>query len=220
MTRPRVHETDEGIVGEFNVQTYDEFHRIMRDRGWIETDLIIKSGITAGHSLEIGPGPGYLGLEWLKKTEGTRLTGVDVSQDMIDRATVNAEAYGLTSRVEYVLADARRLPFADEQFDGVFSNGSLHEWAQPPEVLGEMARVLRPGGILLVSDLRRDMLAPVRWFLWTMIKPRSMRKGFLTSVASSYTPDEVRKLVTHVRRIDWKLQSNPIGLVALGVRTA
>ena len=62
MARPRIPETDQGIVGELNVTTYDEFHRVMRDRGWIETDLLIESGINSGHALEIGPGPGYLGL--------------------------------------------------------------------------------------------------------------------------------------------------------------
>jgi ubiquinone/menaquinone biosynthesis C-methylase UbiE len=218
VTKPRVHETDEGIVGEFNVQAYDEFHRVMRDRGWIETDLIIASGITSGHALEIGPGPGYLGLEWLKKTEGTRLTGAEISPDMITLATGNAEVYGLAARVEYVLADAHVLPFENDGFDGVFSNGSIHEWARPTEVLGEMTRVLRPGGIVVLSDLRRDMLPPVKWFIWTMTRPKAIRRGFLTSVASSYTPDEVKALLQGIQQVDWKVDGNPIGIVARGVK--
>ncbi len=66
MTRPRVTETDQGIQGEFTVTLYDQMQRRLRDKGWIETKDIIKSGITKGIALEIGPGPGYLGLEWLK----------------------------------------------------------------------------------------------------------------------------------------------------------
>jgi ubiquinone/menaquinone biosynthesis C-methylase UbiE len=86
MTRPRVIETDEGIQGEFTVQIYDRMQRKLRDKGWIETKDVINSGITDGLALELGPGPGYLGLEWLKNTSGTTLIGLDISEDMISVA--------------------------------------------------------------------------------------------------------------------------------------
>jgi len=214
MVKPRVHETTEGILGEFNVEAYDRMLQSLRDRGWMETGLVIKSGIQTGHALEIGPGPGYLGLEWLKKTVETRLTGVDISPDMISRARNNAEVYGLADRVEYVLADARRLPFDRNQFDGAFSNGSLHEWDRPEEILREIVRVLRPGGSLVLSDLRRDMLLPVKWFLWMATKPKTMRQGLLTSIASSYTPREVRELLADAGFSGrWQVSGNPLGVV-------
>ena len=95
MVRPRVSETDSGITGEFNTQTYDLMMRRMRDRGWLETKLIIKEGISSGLVLEVGPGPGYLGLEWLRNTNATRLKGLDISDDMITVARRNAHEYGL-----------------------------------------------------------------------------------------------------------------------------
>src|SRR5271157_4676980 len=101
MTKPRVKETDQGIQGEFTVEIYNRFQRTMRDRGWIETNAIIKSGIQTGHVLEIGPGPGYIGLEWLKSTNATHLTGLDISPDMIAIAERNANEYSLSDRVEY-----------------------------------------------------------------------------------------------------------------------
>ena len=52
------------------------FRRTKRDKGWIETKDLIKRGISAGRVLEVGPGPGYLGLEWLAHTQETFLTGV------------------------------------------------------------------------------------------------------------------------------------------------
>ena len=70
-------------------------------------DSIIKSGITHGIALEIGPGPGYLGLEWLKKTNGTILRGVDISKEMIKIAEENAGEYRLQNRVKYVQSDDR-----------------------------------------------------------------------------------------------------------------
>ena len=92
----------------------------MRDKGWIETDNIIKAGISRGHALEIGPGPGYLGLEWLKKTSQTQLTVLEISQAMIDISRQNAQDYHLDSdRITYVHHTAQVLPFEDNRFDSV-----------------------------------------------------------------------------------------------------
>ena len=66
MTKARIIETESGIIGEFNTQMYDIMMRNMRDKGWIETNLILKEGISLGLALEIGLGPGYLGLERLQ----------------------------------------------------------------------------------------------------------------------------------------------------------
>ncbi len=82
MTKPRVPETDSGIQGEFDVTVYDQFQRSMRDRGWIETRELLSHGITGGYALEVGPGPGYLGLEWLKHTQATSLRGLEISPVM------------------------------------------------------------------------------------------------------------------------------------------
>ena len=213
MTKPRVQETTTGIQGEFDVQAYDQMMRSLRDRGWMETGLLLKRGIASGHALEIGPGPGYLGLEWLKKTQGTCLTGVDISPAMIALAEKNAREYELADRVAYSLGDARGLGFAAGEFDAVFSNGSLHEWEDPGTILKEAYRVLRPGGRLLVSDLRRDMLAPVKLFLWIVTKPKTMKKGLLTSIASSYTPREVKELLLSANLETWEVESNALGLV-------
>lgn len=71
MPKPRIVETNQGIQGEFNVSIYDQMQKRFCDKGWMETNSIIQSGINKGLVLEIGPGPGYLGLEWLKKTKNT-----------------------------------------------------------------------------------------------------------------------------------------------------
>lgn len=111
MARSRVPETDQGIEGELTVEMYDRMQRRLRDRSWIETDDVIKSGITGGLALEIGPGPGYLGLDWLGKTCDSSLTGLDISQDMVALARRNAHACGFGARTEYVCGSAATLPF-------------------------------------------------------------------------------------------------------------
>ena len=124
MGKQRVVETDEGIQGEQETTVYDAMMRRLRDKGWMVTDAILKAGISDGLVLEIGPGPGYLGLEWLKKTEDTSLLGLDVSNDMLELARSNALGYGVADRVEYILGDAQQMVFAGVTFDAAFSSAS------------------------------------------------------------------------------------------------
>jgi ubiquinone/menaquinone biosynthesis C-methylase UbiE len=191
----------------------------MRNRGWLETGLIIKEGITTVLALEVGPGPGYLGLEWLKKTAGTRLNGLDISEDMLALARKNAAEYGLSDRVKYIAGDARKMPFEDGHFDAVFTNGSLHEWAHPEEILNEIMRVLKPGGKYVISDLRRDIIAPIKWFLWMMTGPKEMHHGLITSLNASYTLPEVETMLSRTNLQGCRVSKNPLGIVISGKKT-
>jgi len=212
MLRARIVETDQGIQGELTVDIYDQMQKRLRDYGWIETKDLIKSGITKGLALEIGPGPGYLGLEWLKNTQGTNLKGLDISKDMISKAKNNAKEYGLSERVEYIQSSGNKMPFESEQFDAVFTNGSLHEWNDPENTFNEIWRVLKDGGRVFISDLRRDMNIFIRWFLWFNTKPKGIRSGLITSINAAYTPSELRDLVKKTKLEKGLVSGNPFGL--------
>jgi ubiquinone/menaquinone biosynthesis C-methylase UbiE len=218
MTRSRVPETNQGIQGEFTVEIYDQMQRRLRDKGWIETRDITKSGITHGLALEIGPGPGYLGLEWLKNTQGTTLKGLDISADMIAVAERNARAYGLDERVEYVQSSGAKLPFEDRYFDAVFTASSLHEWSEPKKTFHEVWRVLKLGGRLLISDFRRDMFPLLKWCLWLIAKPRAIRPGLLTSIHAAYTPGEVKALIRETKLSSCEVIRSPAGLRIVGTK--
>jgi ubiquinone/menaquinone biosynthesis C-methylase UbiE len=217
MPRLRIPET-EGVTGELTVQQYDALMRRLRDKGYLDPNAILEAGICTGSCLEIGPGPGYLGLAWLRKTAGTRLTGLDLSTDMLAVANENARHYGVQARVNYVEGRAQRMPFGDGQFDAVFSNGSLHEWTEPETVFNEIDRVLKPGGRFYISDLRRDMNPAIRWFLKLNIKPKERRAGFLSSVAASYTPDETAELLARTKLFNAQVQRKRMVLVVTGVK--
>jgi len=218
MARPRVVETDDGIQGEFNVGIYDQMQRRFRDKGWIETRELLKHEIVHGRALEIGPGPGYLGLEWLRLTEGTALTGLDISADMIAIARRNADEYGVTARAQYVPSTGDRFPFDDNSFDAVFTNGSLHEWSNPQGMFGEMWRALKVGGRVFISDLRRDMIAPVRWFLWLGAHPPEIRPGLKTSINAAYTPAELRSFIVGTPLEGCQVTANLIGVTLFGIK--
>jgi ubiquinone/menaquinone biosynthesis C-methylase UbiE len=216
MAKPRVTETDQWITGEFDTRMYDQMMRRMRDKGWLETNFIIGSGITRGLALEIGPGPGYLGLEWLKKTADTRLKGLDISQDMVAIAERNAVEYGLQDRVEYIISDAGSMPFDGNHFDGAFTNGSLHEWSRPEDIINEVHRVLKPGGAYMISDLKRNMSPLIKWFMWFVTRPKEIRPGLLTSIAAAYTQTEVEAMLRQTQLRGWSVKSNLMGLVISG----
>ena len=216
MIKPRIAETENGITDEFGVQSYDRMQRSLRDKGWIETKQIIQEGINSGIALEIGPGPGYLGLDWLKKTEETRLRGLEISEAMIAIAQSNSAEYGFLDRVEYVKGDAQRMPFEDNYFDAVFSNGSLHEWVHPEDILNEIARVLKPKGKYYISDLRRDINILAKRFLWLMCQPKNMRPGLITSINAAYLPTEIETMLPKTRLQGWHIKKNYLGIVITG----
>jgi len=194
MLKPRVIETNEGIQNELTAQVFDAFAKTMRDKGWNGVDSMLQSGISSGNILEIGPGPGYIGLELLKKLSGAALTGCEISPAMIKIAEKNAASYSVDAK--YVQGNAISMPFEDSSFDAVISNGSLHEWEDPKRVFNEIYRVLRHGGRYCVTDLRRDVGWLKRSMVYHSTNPKEMRPGLLSSLNASYTEGEILEILS------------------------
>jgi len=217
MTRPRKPETFRGIVGESIVRDYDEMQKGLRDRGLLETKEIIGLGITKGNVLEIGPGPGYLGLEWLKRAgASSRLFWLEISEDMKRLAEENAEKYGLRDRVGTTIGDAtKKIPFDDGYFDAVFTTGSMHEWSNPVTVFNEIERVLKPNGIFYIGDLKRNT-SPLIAFMMGMKAKKVMKEGLRSSIDAAYTKAELIALLQQSNLKDFTIQENPFGLSVQG----
>lgn len=188
-------ETNTGIQNELTVELFDQFARTMRDNGWNGVESYIKAGITGGKVLEVGPGPGYVGLEWLKSTKDATLTGLEISPAMIRIAERNAKEYDLAHRASYTQGNCMAMPFPNHCYDAVFSNGSLHEWEDPILALREIHRVLKPDGVFCISDLRRDVNLLTKGFLYFSARPKEIRPGMLTSLSAAYTVKEVEELI-------------------------
>lgn len=189
----RVIETNVGIQNEVTVEMFDSFARTMRDRGWNGVNSMIASGLRGGDMLEIGPGPGYVGLEIAKKLTPDSLTGCEISPAMLQFARKNAKNYGIDAR--YVQGNCMEMPFEDESFDSVISNGSLHEWETPVRVFNEIYRVLRPGGRYCITDLRRNVNLLARYLGLATAKPRAIRPGFISSLNAAYRVGEITELL-------------------------
>lgn len=218
MTKERIIETRDGIQDALTVEVFDRFARGMRDKGWNNVASFLAAGITGGRVLEIGPGPGYVGLEWLKACPEGMLTALEISPEMIRLARQNAAEYGMSGRVVYTEGNALSMPFAEGSFDAVFSNGSLHEWENPACVFGEIARVLKPGGRYCVADMRRDVNPLLARWIGATTKPKEIRPGFWTSLRAAYTKPEMTELLKQTPLADAKVQEEFFGLFISGVK--
>jgi 2-polyprenyl-3-methyl-5-hydroxy-6-metoxy-1,4-benzoquinol methylase len=111
--------------------------------------------------LEVGCGRGATLLELARC--GANVVGLDYAESSISTCEALRSTVGLDGRADFVLGDARSLPFASESFDLVYSIGLLEHFEQPSVLLSEQHRVLRPGGFLLVQ-------VPQKFSVYTMMK--------------------------------------------------
>ncbi len=118
----------------------------------------------AENVLDVGTGRGLLAIGAAKRLTTGTAVGVDVwsprdlSGNTADAFLSNAEVEGVAERVEVRGADARAIPFPDASFDVVLSNLCLHNIPDAggrADACHEIARVLRKGGVALVSDFAR-----------------------------------------------------------------
>jgi hypothetical protein len=87
---------------------------------------------------------------------GLRVAGLDLSAANVALAQSKATAAGLAERVSFTVGDAERLPYADAAFDAVVVECALSTFSNKAAAASEMARVLRPGGKLGVTDVVAD----------------------------------------------------------------
>jgi ubiquinone/menaquinone biosynthesis C-methylase UbiE len=106
--------------------------------------------------LEVGPGTGYYALDmaaWI--APAGRLDVFDLQQEMLDHTMRRAGERGLDTIVP-AQGDARQLPYEDATFDAAYLVTVLGEIPDQDAALRELARVLRPGGRLVVGELLGD----------------------------------------------------------------
>jgi ubiquinone/menaquinone biosynthesis C-methylase UbiE len=107
--------------------------------------------------LDIGSGAGGADVVLVQEHGAGAVTGIDVEPGLIDRAAERARTLGLDDRISYRLVEPGPLPMPDASFDVVFSKDSIIHVRDKELLFSEAFRVLRAGGLLLVSDwLRGD----------------------------------------------------------------
>jgi malonyl-CoA O-methyltransferase len=112
-----------------------------------------------GAVLDLGAGTGLAAREIKRMFRRAAVTAADIAAPMLE---VTRRRSRFWRPIRCVQADAQALPFEDATFDLVFSNLML-QWLTPPDAaLAEMARVLKPGGLLLASSFGPETLRELR----------------------------------------------------------
>jgi len=166
-----------------------------------------------GILLDIGCGPGYLDIAIAAKYPHVKVIGIDVSREMIELAVRNQSLSKTGQRINYREADIEHLPLENNSVDFVVSTLSMHHLAHPDQALREIFRVLRPSGQLFIFDLRRDMpefLFGVIRLVQRFLAPYPIRRtnGGTGSVWSSFTPQEMKVLLSESSFSAWKIQKS------------
>ncbi|GLX68981.1 demethylmenaquinone methyltransferase [Paenibacillus glycanilyticus] len=99
----------------------------------------------------------------LAKASGTgNISGLDFSQNMLDVGAVKVKNEGLKEQITLVQGNAMELPFADNSFDYVTIGFGLRNVPDYLQVLKEMERVVKPGGLVVCLELSKPMWQPFK----------------------------------------------------------
>jgi SAM-dependent methyltransferase len=112
--------------------------------------------ISGKQVVEVGCGRGGGSAFVFERFAPSSMTGIDLARTAIERARRRYGRPGLT----FLTGDAQNLPFADASFDAVINVESSHCYPDVARFLGEVVRVLRPGGLLLFTDFRPIVSTP------------------------------------------------------------
>ncbi|GAB4334341.1 MAG: hypothetical protein Kow0037_12990 [Calditrichia bacterium] len=162
------------------------FNRVARD--WDEMrrsffpDSLRDAAIAAGEPIrgltcvDLGAGSGFLSAGLL--AHGAEVLSLDQSEEMLKLLN---EKFGHSRHFRTQLVIGKRLPLADRSADRIFANMFLHHVENPPEMIAECYRILRPGGKLVITDLDRhqyEFLLKEHYDRWPGFERRHIETWF------------------------------------------
>jgi demethylmenaquinone methyltransferase / 2-methoxy-6-polyprenyl-1,4-benzoquinol methylase len=153
--------------------TYDRYARLLslgqdpRWRRFLVSRLAVRPGARV---LDVATGTGAVALE-LVRQHGCSVVGIDRSPEMLAVARRRVADRGLGASIELHEGRAEKLPFADGSFDGLTVTYLLRYVDDPAATIGELARVLRPGGTMAMLDfgVPQSRVARALWELYVRI---------------------------------------------------
>ncbi len=139
--------------------THGDARQLVPGRSWAAWARALGHLLPPLDVADVGCGEGYLTLEAARWARS--VIGIDRSDEVLERARALAARRRVTN-VQWKKGDLARLPLRDASIDVTLLSQSLHHAADPEDALAEAVRVLRPGGRVLLLDLREHDQAWVR----------------------------------------------------------
>ncbi|KAA9339639.1 bifunctional demethylmenaquinone methyltransferase/2-methoxy-6-polyprenyl-1,4-benzoquinol methylase UbiE [Hymenobacter busanensis] len=145
--------------------------------------------------LDIATGTGDFAFETLRVGPEVQVTGVDISEGMLEVGRRKVRERGLGHRIELQLGDSENLPFDDNTFDAVTASFGVRNFENLPQGLAEMRRVLRPGGKLVILEFSKPRTFPFKQaynFYFRHILPVFGKLISKDQSAYTYLPESVQ----------------------------
>ena len=142
-----------------NFESHGDMRQLVPGRSWAAWARALGQLLPPLDVADLGCGDGYLTLEaarWART-----VVGIDRSESVLERASELAERRQVRN-VQWRQGDLARLPLDDASVDVALLSQTLHHASDPPRAVAEAVRILRPGGRVLVLDLREHDQAWVR----------------------------------------------------------
>jgi demethylmenaquinone methyltransferase/2-methoxy-6-polyprenyl-1,4-benzoquinol methylase len=137
---------------------YDLLNTVMtagRHYAWRRMAARIAVGVYPGPALDIATGTGDFALELARGRNVTSVVGLDFTPEMLSLAAQKALRQGRGAKLSLVAGDAHSLPFSDSQFICATVGFGVRNFINVPKALREMARVVRPGGRVVILEIVR-----------------------------------------------------------------
>ena len=129
------------------------------------------------------------------RIENVAVTGIDISEGMLDVGRKKVERKKLTGRIELLKADSENMQFDDNTFDAVTVGFGVRNFENLEKGLSEILRVLKPGGIFIVLEFSKPVKLPFKqlyYFYFTKIIPFLGRMISKDNNAYTYLPESIK----------------------------
>lgn len=200
---------------------YDFMNRAMTfgiDKLWRRRAVKMVAATSPRQILDVASGTGDLALRMAHAMPQASITGIDLSEEMLRIGRQKVENAALTRRISLMKADCLALPFPDASFDAVTVAYGVRNFEHLDQGYAEMARVLRPGGILCVIELAvptSPLVRPLYNIYTRRIIPTLGRIVSSDTRAYTYLPESIAAMPQGPRMLDLMLQA---GLVSPRLR--
>jgi len=131
------------------------------DKWWRRRAMRVVGHGRAKFVLDVACGTGDFAMEALKHGV-ERVTGVDISENMLEVAREKLQTRHMAGRLEFLYGDCERLPFPERMFDAVTVAFGVRNFEHLERGLAEMYRVLKPGGQVVILEFSRPARFPMK----------------------------------------------------------
>ena len=173
----------------------NHFFSLHIDKIWRRKAVNELRGRPLDHVLDVATGTGDLALTIQKRLHPGHITGVDISEGMLAIGRKKIEKKGLEQQISLQYGDSEALQFADYTFDAVAVAFGVRNFEHLEKGLGEMFRVLKTGGKLVVLELsipKNRIVRSIFHFYFFRILPLVGRTLSKDDHAYNYLPDSVQ----------------------------